>query len=529
MNITQALEILARAGGDDSPTAAELAAARDTIARELHANRGSGDLAALNSLLEAHRTAVAAVAEAEQAEAAAASEVDALLADVPNPDADAADPDAGDADAAAAAAGGAPAAVLSVAEAVQRLGITPRPTAPPTPDTGYADTQVSVTLAGVETPDASWYDIANAFKRASGSAKAGKDRIARITTSFAEERTLPGTIAGNTRLVESLLGPDAVAAAGGCCSLAEPIRDNPVYSSQVRPIRDGIPTLGAQNSGAVETYPPVCLPSDGAALWTCEQDAAVDPADESTWKECLEIECEDSLRANVEAIYACLSIGNFQHRFATEQWAAWLQAVAALQARIAEVALFNKMVTADGVTTHDITGTGSEYLNVLNGAAQAAATIRQDQRYTDVQMTLILPDWVRTAMRMDLRSRRMGSDTVEQTNAQIDAAFANEGINPIWSPDINPIEDESPGQVDGPLTPFPESADAMLFPEGTFSFLDGGTLDLGTEIRDHALNRQNKLAAFTESFEGLLARVCNAKHLVIATDICDSADCPVPV
>lgn len=526
VNITQALEILGRVGSDNAPTSAELSAARDTIARELHANKKSGDLAALNSLMESHKLASQAVAEAEAAEQAAAAEVDDLLKDIPNPDAAEGTEDAetGTETGAETASG----KVLPITEAIARLGLAPKTPAAIVnePNPGHADTQISVTLGGERNDDATWYDIGAAFKRASGSIKAGKERVVRVSTEFAAERTLPGNISGNTRLVESLLGVDAVAASGGCCSLAEPIRDNPVYSSQYRPIRDALPTLGAETAGAVETFPPVCLPSSGAALWTCEEDAAVDPNDDTTWKQCLEIECEDSIRTNVEAIYACLTIGNFQHRFAPEQWAAWLQAVAAFQARIAEVSLFNKMVTAPGVTNHDVEATGSIYLTVLNGAAKAAATIRQDQRYRDIMMTYVLPEWVQAAMRSDLRSRRLASDDIERTNAQIAAAFANEGITPVWTPDVNPIEEESPGQVDGPLTDYPAVADGILFPEGSFSFLDGGTLDLGTEIRDHDLNRQNKLAAFSESFEGLLARVCNAKHLMNPVEVCNSAPCP---
>lgn len=529
LTLAEALDILGRVGGDNAPTVTELTNARDTIARELHKNKASGDLAALSSLLESHKLAAAAVTAAEAEAAKVADDVDALLADVPNPDADPNEDDDADAavDEAKEPVSASTGKILPIGEALERLGITKRPTTEvKEPDTGHADTEITVMLGNERHDDATWYDIGAAFKRASGSLKTGKERIARVTTKFAEERTLPGNIAANTRLVESLLSTDAVAASGGCCSLAEPIRDNPVYSSQYRPIRDGIPTLGAETAGAVETFPPICLPNQGANLWTCEQDAAVDPADPATWKECLEIECEDSLRTNVEAIYACLTIGNFQHRFAPEQWAGWLQAVAALQARRAEVALFNKMITADGVTNHDVDATGSVYLTIINGAARAAATIRQDQRYRDIQMTYILPEWVQAAMRSDLRSRRLASDDIERTNAQIAAAFGNEGINVIWTPDVNPIEEESPGQVDGPLSPYPAIADGMLFPEGTFSFLDGGTLDLGTEIRDHDLNRQNKLAAFTESWEGLLARVCNAKHLMNPVEVCNLAPCP---
>ena len=105
-------------------------------------------------------------------------------------------------------------------------------------------------------------------------------------------------------------------------------------------------------------------------------------------------------------------------------------------------------------------------------------------------------------------------------------AFGNEGIDVTYSQDLDPIEGGSPGQVDGPLTALPVTAGSVLAPEGYFTFLDGGTMDLGTEIRDHNLNRQNKVAAFSESYEGLLARGCNAKALDIPVEICDNAACP---
>ena len=73
---------------------------------------------------------------------------------------------------------------------------------------------------------------------------------------------------------------------------------------------------------------------------------------------------------------------------------------------------------------------------------------------------------------------------------------------------------------------FPLTLGSVLAPNGFFTFLDGGTLDLGTEIRDHNLNRQNKVAAFAESYEGILARGCNALGLDIPVEICDNVACP---
>src|SRR5690606_25699878 len=124
-----------------------------------------------------------------------------------------------------------------------------------------------------------------------------------------------------------------------------------------------------------------------------------------------------------------------------------------------------------------------------------------------------LPDWIRTAVRLDLINRRVFSSATDDPNvadSMLAAAFANEGVKAIYSLALDSIEGASGVTPDGPLTALPATAGAVLAPDGYFTFLDGGTLDLGTEIRDHSLNRQNKVAAFAESYEGLLARGCEA-------------------
>lgn len=511
----EALEIIARLGTDDAPSLDELTTARDEIARALHALRaeGSSDLEAMMSLREAYSAAAAGIEaiEAEQAEASA--KVDEALDGIPNPDAPEVTVEETEAVAASSSI-----RALPIREAVARLGLTPR--------TEGDRTEVSVFINGDDVgADAGFRDLARAYADSRSSNRSGQNRIARIATTYSEDRSLTGSKVNNTRLVDSLLSPEAVSAAGGCCSLADPIRENPVLSSTARPIRDSLPTMGAPH-GAVDFFPAMCL--DGSIEpWTCEDDALVDPANEATWKPCVDLECEEKQTVNVYGIPVCATVGNFQQRFAPEQWEAKLRVLSALQARAAEIALFNAMRLGVS-TTHTGQASGSTYVNVLNTISLAAATIRQDQRYLDVMLHVWLPDWIRQAIRADLRTRKTGdqADSVEATDAALASALADEGVNVTYSPDVNPIEEESPGQVDGPLTPYPGTASGVIAPEGHFSFLDGGTLDFGTEIRDHDLNRQNKLSAFAESFEGLLARGCNAKALDIPIEDCDTVPCP---
>ena len=518
------LEILSRIGGENAPTRDELAAAKDGIARELHALKRSGtaDLAALTAVVDAYKVAERAVAEADQAAAAAAAELEASLADVPDPDAaDEAEEEAEEP---------VTASVLPLSEAVRRLGLTPpapaaaaAAAAPVDPAAQLAATRTTFSVNGRPTEPPSWNDLAKAFvSAASTSRRIGKERVFGATTEFAADRTLTGRIGSDTSVVDSFMSLEAINASGGCCSLPEPIRDNPVLGSTARPIRDSLNTLGAR-AGQFTFYPSVC-DVDGVALWTCEQDAAVDPEDPDTWKACATSECDDAQVVTVEAIYACRTVGNFKAKFAPEQWRAELEKLAIQQARVAEVALFTKMRAAT-TASYTLNDTGSVYLTLLQGLSRAAAAIRQDQRLGNAQLDVWATEWVQNAIWSDLVGRRfMNTDDIAVTTAAVEQAAARIGVNIHWSQDIDPINGESPA-AGGTLGDFPGTAHLVFAPNGYYTFLDGGQLDVGTEIRDVDLTRQNSFGVFSESFEGLLPRGCDAYALDLPVTVCDNAPC----
>lgn len=55
-------------------------------------------------------------------------------------------------------------------------------------------------------------------------------------------------------------------------------------------------------------------------------------------------------------------------------------------------------------------------------------------------------------------------------------------------------------QSTGALNDFPEFVDWYAYPEGSWLFLDGGTLNLGI-VRDSTLNTSNEAELFAETFE----------------------------
>lgn len=540
MDLQQALSILGRVGAGETLSLTELTQARDVIARSLHALRGSAtpDLDALTTLRESYFAADAAVKAVAEQEQAAASEVDQALADIPNPDEE--DPEAGDGeedpeDGEGEEGDGSDAEhsskpkkgkMLSIQEAVARLGLTGTPglsvNEPEQKD--LSTTTSRVILNGEEVSDPTLFTLAEAFRDSSGrSLKTGKERVARVETTFAEDRTLTGKINADTRLLDSFVSPEAVVAAGGCCSLPQPIYSNPVQGSTARPIRDALPTLGATR-GKFSFFPAICLPVDGFGVWTCEDDDAVLEDDPTTWKQCAEVDCDETDEVGVDAVYSCVTIGNYQTRFAPEQWQGYLAALAIQNARRGEVLLFEKM-RAEVMSTYTVDALGSIFANVVNGVGTAAAALRQDQRLGDVQMDFFVSESLLTAVRMDLINRRVFSSAVDDPNVAaslLNTALSNEGVNPVYSQDLDPVAFNSGGTD----PQFPLTFGSVLAPNGFFTFLDGGTLDLGTEIRDHNLNRQNKVAAFAESYEGLLARGCNALALDIPVEICDNVACP---
>jgi hypothetical protein len=221
----------------------------------------------------------------------------------------------------------------------------------------------------------------------------------------------------------------------------------------------------------------------------------------------------------LDAIYQCITIGNFQQRFNPSRWAEILRALTASKARLSEIHLWAKMLTFT-TTTHQGEAMGSLYLNIVNNVLRAVEEQRQQQRLLDsVNFRTWLPSWVTTAVARDLSVRRLIETTEIEAANKIERALAPYGVRVTYSKDLHMVP--SP-QVSGPWAPYDDPITTIVAPEGFYTFMDGGELNLGTEIRDHDLNRQNKLAAFAETFEGVLGRGCDAKRVEIPVELCDA-------
>lgn len=81
--------------------------------------------------------------------------------------------------------------------------------------------------------------------------------------------------------------------------------------------------------------------------------------------------------------------------------------------------------------------------------------------------------------------------------------FAVRGVTPSFYVDTRTGAGMAYGtQSTGAITDYPSTVEWYLWAEGSFVFVDGGTLDLGL-VRDSTLNSTNDYSLFVETFENL--------------------------
>jgi hypothetical protein len=107
----------------------------------------------------------------------------------------------------------------------------------------------------------------------------------------------------------------------------------------------------------------------------------------------------------------------------------------------------------------------------------------------------------------------MPGDATMNATGEIDGYLAARGVDITYSHDLNVYGAQSGSAA---LNEFSDTFTWYIFAEGTFLFLDGGTLDLGI-IRDSSLVGTNDYKMFVETFEGI-AKI-GVESLVVTSTI----------
>jgi len=317
--------------------------------------------------------------------------------------------------------------------------------------------------------------------------------VASVTTSFPEERTLTQDAESNWAKINAVTSPEALVASGGHAAPFETKYDIFGIGTTARPVRDALPRFQADRGGIRFVTPPVLSSyGDAVGVWT----NVVDTAPGTDVKASLTVSAAAEQTVATDAVTLQLQFGNLMTRAYPELIARHNELGLIQHAREAEQNLLTKIGDAStAVTTTSLIGFGRDFLVQLG---RAAAAYRSRHRLeADAPLRAIIPSWVKDAMAADLTLAMPGDSTLN-AYAEIDGYVASRGVSLSYSLDQNVFGSQGATA----LVEFADSFTWYLFAEGSFLFLDGGTLDLGI-IRDSTLVGTNDYKMFVETFEGI--------------------------
>ncbi len=346
--------------------------------------------------------------------------------------------------------------------------------------------------------------------------------VATLNVTLPEDRMLSGDPESNWAKIQAVTSPQALVASGGYCAPLEVRYEVYSLGTTARPVRDSLARFGADRGGLRFVEPPVLADYSGAVgIWTAANDAAENPSPAT--KSTLVVECGSEVTAVADAVTMSLQFGNLATRAYPEMIARHNELALIQHAREAEQNLLTQIASlGTALTASKVLGVARDFLVQLDRAA-AAYRYRHRLELT-APLRVIAPGWVKDAIRADLAMQIAGEDTYAVADAKINGFFSARNINVTWS--LDGVPGFSAEVASSALDEFPATFQWDLFSEGTFLFLDGGTLDLGI-IRDSTLVGTNDYKMFVETFEGVAKVGVESLHVTSTFSVTGEAQAAI--
>ena len=351
--------------------------------------------------------------------------------------------------------------------------------------------------------------------------------VASIKIDYPEDRTLNGDYSDSEK-IDNVLSPASIVAAGGFCAPVEVSYDIYGFGTTKRPVKDSLAAFSANRGGIRYTTSPVLGDLSGAvSLWTLADDESA--TDGSPNKPCLRVNCGTEIVVHTDAIPLCLTFGNLQTRAFPELVERNNELALIEHARYAETRLLTRIgALSTNVSAAKVLGAARDFFVQVD---QVAAAYRSRHRLDPAEsLRVILPSWLKNMVRADIIMSLPAGDDADRFGIAdniVDAWFSARHINVTWH-----LDGES-GQIfgaqnAGALLDFPSNVVWYLFAEGTFLFLDGGTLDLGL-VRDSSLNATNDYKVFVETFEAVAKVGVESLRITSSLDVTGASSGTVAV
>jgi hypothetical protein len=402
----------------------------------------------------------------------------------------------------------------------------PRPAAAVAPERNWSMTAAS-DIPGLPagSPIGDLRDVALAFKKRresfSNMQATVDDPLIRIERAYDDSHILTGEPTEDMERIRRATtegynadtGEPALVASGGICAPRTPYYDLVSFGVDARPVRDTFPRFNAERGGITFAPPPaLSAVTTATGLKTAAQDLT---GGTTAAKTCQTVACPSTTSVDIDVIYHCLQFGNLQSRAWPERVQQFIGLVMTSFARIAETNLLDSINANSTAVTAAVNGGAAATL--FGQILVAAAAQRNRHRMSpDQTLRLMFPAWALDLLVTDIVRSQFGR--FDMTQADIAGLLAR------WNIRLTTFLDGATGagqlfgaQAGGALNMFPTTVRWYLFPEGSFIFLDGGTLDLGL-VRDSTLNSTNDYQLFGEAFEELA--FVGVESLAVTSTVC---------
>lgn len=321
------------------------------------------------------------------------------------------------------------------------------------------------------------------------------------------------------RHVETAEDMASLVASGGWCAPSE--IDYNFFSIVCRDGGLDLPTVGVSRGGIKWPVSPSygdIVASTGLWSWNETQDtAAVTGTAQSGSKTCVHVPCASFLEARLACDGLCLTAGNLTSEAFPELQDNFLNLLQAGHFHRVNGLRIQQLVAAS-VAVSGFTGLGAAggglVANVLGAIALQAQDYRAKYRMCqDSPLEIVLPLWVRDAMRSDL-IRRNGIPVEAYADQQIMTWFDVRNVRVQW---VYDWQDSTIGGAT-PALLWPSIVQFLIYAPGTFVLGEGMSLDLGV-IRDSTLNSTNDYTAAWMEECWLIAKRGHESRLV-TVNIC---------
>lgn len=346
-------------------------------------------------------------------------------------------------------------------------------------------------------------------------------------------------------------------ASGGDCVMALPDFSINLIGERGTCFTDDLPTVAGtrpltyypwfkidQSAGATGRG---TKPAAGIGFVTSEEDAAgygnpdatvgdpdEIPAGGVPYKECIHIDCPDEpLTCSQEAVYKCVTIGNFQAISHPEYVNVWQQYMdiwydierdtRALDSFIAEATAQNHLLTGSELEFGAIASLKDLFNRLL-------AHERSARHSPNLSLNVVAPDWFAGFLALDVMLHSFGSiDNLNATAAQAMTLASTDGIRmssyctETWATGTGHVNQVLPPIGSGAVPDWPTKARLLMYPDGAIFKKTAGDLSIG--LRE-TLMKTNDFGMFEESFE----KVCYRGDVyVLDVELCANGATGAPV